>query len=635
MTKAASAAFVFFGGGVNRRLLFASTLLVIFSGLVFWPGLHGGFLFDDLPNLVEDPDWKVESADPGQWMRAARAGIASGSGRPLAMLSFSANYYFTGLDPFALKLTGLLMHVLNGVLVLLLCRRLFARMPARESAERLGHYAALLVALAWTVHPLQVSTALYIVQRMEIGAYTGVLLALLSYVIARQRQIEGGRSWHWWLIALMSWLFGLGFKESALLLPGYALLIEWFGFGFRSATPRSTTILKAVYLVGAGAAVLGFLVFVLPWSLRPETYSFRDFTLAERLLTQFPVLVHYLGQILLPYPSRLTFYYDNFPVSTGLLSPPGTLTSMLVLVSVLVGSLLMRRRWRLLSFGVLWFFCAHALTSNVVPLELAFEHRNYFALLGILIAVAQLLAWGGSRLSVEVQRLLGAGLVLCLAFFGGLQAHAWGEPFRLAFALETRNPESPRAGYQFGIATLGLAGEDLQSPFVDLAVKQFEHVAEVGASPLADQGLIILLSRTGQEVPPAVWDRLRKKLHDHEAGVEHVSALRGILECRIIGKCAFDDQQLLGVMLAAVERNPESALVLVQYANFAWNVAGERGLAIEVMREAVRLEPKQPQYLVNLIQFLRLSGGDPAEIESLERQVAAWDSHGSFTDQLR
>ena len=616
-------------------MLFASVLVAIFSGLVFWPGLHGGFLFDDLPNLIEDPDWKVESADPGQWMRAAQAGIASGSGRPLAMLSFAANHYFTGLDPFALKLTGLLMHVFNGVLVLLLCRRLFTLMPAREPAERLGHYAALLVALAWMVHPLQVSTALYIIQRMEVGAYTGVLLALLFYMTARHRQIEGRHSWHWWLFVLLAWLFGLGFKESALLLPGYALLIEWFGFGFRSASPRAGTVLKAGYLAGTGAAVLGFLVFVLPWSLRPETYSFRDFTLAERLLTQFPVLVHYLGQILLPYPDRLTFYYDNFPVSTGLLSPPGTLIGILVLASALVGSLLMRRRWRLLPLGVLWFLCAHALTSNVVPLELAFEHRNYFALLGILIAVAQLLAWAGSRLSVQVQRLLGAGLVLCLAFFGALQAHTWGEPFRLAFALETRNPDSARAGYQFGIAMLDLAGTDLQSPFVDLAIKQFEHSASQGPSPLADQGLVILLSRAGREVPPDVWDRFRGKFRDHEAGVEHISALSGVLECRMIGQCAFDDQQLLDVMVTAMERNPKSALIHVQYANFAWNVAGERDLAIEVMREAIRLDPAQTQYLVNLIRFLRAAGGDPEEIERLERQVAARDPRGSFAAQLR
>ena len=619
----------------DKKVFLLPVILALLGLLAFWPGLHGGFIFDDYPNLVDDPDWKVDSLQSEQWVRASGAGIASGSGRPLAMLSFALNHYLSGLDPFPLKLTGLLLHVFNGALVFLLCRRLFELMPARRETERLGLYAAFLVALAWLVHPLQVSSALYIVQRMEVGAHTGVLLALLAYLAARRCQIRGARSWPWWGLATLAWLFGLGFKETALLVPGYALLVEFFGLRFQAASGGTTRILKSAYLAGAALALSFFLVYLLPWSLRPGVYSFRNFDLVERLWTQGPVLQMYIGQVLWPTPNRLTFYYDNFPVSTGLLSPPSTLASLLLLAGMVAGSLLLRRRWPLVPFGVLWFFCAHALTSNVAPLELAFEHRNYIALLGILVGVAQLLGWASSRIGMPTRRALAALLTACLLLLGAIQAHTWGDSFRLAFALDSRNPGSQRASFQLGLAMLERAGSDLKDPLVGLAIRQFERSAEQGSSPLPDQGLIVALSRTGQEVPPEVWERFQRKLRGQGAGVDYINALRGVLECRMRSLCTFDDQQLLKSMLVALERNPESALVYVQYANFAWNIAHEPELAIRVMREAIRLEPEEVQYVANLLHFLRASGGDPLEIERLEAEVASSGLQGSSSDPTR
>ncbi len=620
----------------KKGLLLPWLSLLVLGVALFWPGLQGGFLFDDYSNLVEDADWKVDSLDLSQWKRAAHAGIASDSGRPLAMLSFALNHYLGGLDPSGMKLTSLLMHVLNGLLIFALCCKLFEVMPARVVGERLGRFAALMVAMAWMLHPIQVSTALYIVQRMEVGACMGVLLALLFYLAARRRQMEGHRSWPWWLLSLLGWLFGLGFKESALLAPGYALALEVFGLQFRSSKSWSAKILKSSYIVLVVGAALTFFIYVLPWAMRPETYAFRGFSLAERLLTQAHVFLLYLGQILFPLPERLAFYYDNFPVSTGLLAPPATLAGLLGLVLSLVGAILVRKRWPLVSLGVAWFLCAHLLTSNVVPLELAFEHRNYFALLGLAIAVTQLLAWPAhSLLSRGAARLVSVLIVAVIALCGTIQASTWGDPFRLAYALASRNPDSLRAGYQLGVAMLEQAGGNIESPLVDLALRQFEHAGRQGESPLPEQGIIIASSRTGRPVPVEVWGQFRAKFTNRKVGVEQISALRGVLECRIRRLCVLDDQQLLATLLVAMQSNPDSALVHVQYANFAWNVAGEPELAIALMREAVRLEPENPQYMVNLVRYLRASNGAREEISKIEEKVTEIDRTGAYRDQLR
>lgn len=603
--------------------------------LVFLPGLQGGFIFDDFPNLVEDPDWKVTSLDWREWHRAITLGISSSIGRPLALLSFSINYYLTGLDPFWLKLTNLGMHLLNAILVFMLCDRLFGLVAVPVEKGRLGRLAALLVALGWALHPLQVSTVLYVVQRMEVGAATGVLLALLAYLRARHEQCEGRRSWPWWLLSAVATLVGLGFKETALLTPGFAFLIELCVLHFRGREGVDQR-LRAAYTAGLALAVAVFVLKVLPVTMHPDAYAWRDFTLAERLLTQFHVLLMYLGQIVLPWPERLTFYYDNFPISKGLLSPPSTLVGLLVLVAMGVGAWLARARWPLVSLGIGWFFVGHALTSNVWPLELAFEHRNYLALLGVLIAVSQILAVAAASMDRSAQRIVGVALVAFLAALCALQVNTWADPFRLAMALSTRNPESARASYELGKGMLELAGDNRGSPLLSIGLRQLEHASSLPSrSPLPEQGLIIVMSRLGRPVPAVTWSRFREKLAAGPAGAEQVNALYGVLQCRVqVDSCQLDDQELFQTFVVALERNPSSAVIHSLYANFAWGVLGDRDLAIDMMREASRLAPADLQFQVNLAQYLSITGSHPEELEVLRSRIAAADKKGGFRDRL-
>ena len=50
------------------------------------------------------------------------------------MLSFAANYYFTQLAPMPMKLTNLLIHLLNGVLLWLVLKKLLQLWNARCEA---------------------------------------------------------------------------------------------------------------------------------------------------------------------------------------------------------------------------------------------------------------------------------------------------------------------------------------------------------------------------------------------------------------------------------------------------------------------------------------------------------------------
>lgn len=97
--------------------------LVLTAG-VYASGLSGGFLFDDYPNIVENPGVHPQDASIASLTRAALSSPSSEFKRPLASLTFAANYLMSGLDPFWMKLTNVVIHLLNGLLVFLLARLL-------------------------------------------------------------------------------------------------------------------------------------------------------------------------------------------------------------------------------------------------------------------------------------------------------------------------------------------------------------------------------------------------------------------------------------------------------------------------------------------------------------------------------
>jgi hypothetical protein len=383
--------------GRRRQLLGLAAILVLVT-LVYRPGLSGGYLLDDFPNLVANDETAIGQLTPGGLLNAAFAGDSGPLSRPVSMLSFALERYFFGLDPRPMKLTNLAIHLVNTLLVFFLIRELLyrARMRYPERVQLLisPPVLALLVAAAWGLAPINLTPVLFIIQRMESLASLFMLLGLLAYLRGR-RHMEDGWEKRGLLWVTGGLLLGEGIgilaKESAVVLPLYALLIEWlfFGFGERgSKTRRHLAWLFGVFLILPG--ILG-LAHYLPGVLSGASFQDRPFGLEERLWTETRVLWHYLWWILAPQPGQLSLYHDAFPLSHGPLHPWSGLPAALGLVGLLGGAFLARRRYPLLSFGILWFFVMQLLVSTVLPLELVFEHRNYMGSIGIFLALFTLL----------------------------------------------------------------------------------------------------------------------------------------------------------------------------------------------------------------------------------------------------
>jgi hypothetical protein len=404
---------------------------------LYLPGSHGPWLVDDDANLGIFKDYATGTAPYREIIRNNHSGPL---GRPVAMASFAANHAFGLFSTQDLKITNILIHAGNGLLVYLLLARL---LTWRGAGTRLKpRTLAALVAVWWLLLPMQISAVLYIVQRMTLLASTFALGCMLAYAEGRRSMLAGARHRGIGLItvALLVLLpLGALTKESALLTPVWIILIELFFFSRPSA--------KQLPRILAGLVVVAMLLAVAVVLLLPvrDGYVGRDFSMSERLLTETRVLWSYVRDIFLPDSAQMGLMHDDYPVSHSLLRPWTTLAAASAMVVTLAASLrAAATRWWAISFGILFYLAGHLLESTVVALELYFEHRNYLPSVGLLLAAAVFL----TEMLPLRRRLLATVLALYLGLiaFATLQrVQIWGDAQLLIATSALNHPHSTRA----------------------------------------------------------------------------------------------------------------------------------------------------------------------------------------------
>jgi hypothetical protein len=607
--------------------------LLVLGFAVYLPGLRGGFVFDDFPNIVDDPAYAPAMLQAHFWA-AVFGGHAGPLARPLSALSFALQIRGSGLDPWALKLVNVILHLANAALIWLLSRRILGWLQTRRAAAP-GDAAplssvealALGVTAAWLLAPIQLTAVLYVVQREEALAAFFVLLGLLGYWHGRMLLLAGARQAWIWLYAslIVGTLLASLAKETGVMLPAYAAVLEFCVLGAKAPSARARRELGLLFGIVLGVpAVLG-LAWLLPPALNGSAFAQRPFTLGQRLLTEGRVLVDYLHWIVLPPAGSLSLYHDDIAVSTGWLAPASTLACWAGLVALLGAALGLRRRLPLLSFGVLWFFAGHALLASFVPLELAYEHRNYLPSWGVFLAlagVASALPRAARGGAVRVLVVGGCAATIALyALLCTLRASVWGDSYRLAYFESTEHPQSSRAVY--GFARLLLLDARPGSFGYTLGMQEMERARKLpgaGLQPL--QALIFVTARQGQGVPGRWWDALQSRVASGPVDAEGVNALYSLVQCGIDRVCRYtsaDVARLRGVLAAAAGHAPARADLVTLQANAAVNLGGDGVAAYALMQRAVALDPDNFAYWANLVQ-LQIAGGQFAQARAgLER----------------
>lgn len=368
-----------FAARLLRRWPEALLVLAIF--LCNLPALHGPYIFDDAPAVVDNPTIR-HLWPPFAALTPPPAGGTT-TGRPLTNYSFALTRALGGDTPEGHRLANLAIHafaalLLAGSLRRLLLRPVFAG-PLQASARPLG----LLVAALWSLHPLVTESVLCIAQRTESLAGLCILATLYAFI----RGAEGPRSALWFAASIVICLAGQAVKEIVVVAPVLVLLLDRaFIAGNFAAAWRAR---RACYL---GLAATWMLTLLLVFSAGGTRGLSAGLGLGvspwHYLLTQCRAIVLYLGLAFWPHPLVVDY-------GTAVVHSPATVWWQGPLVLILLGATI----WALFrapraGFLGAWFFIILAPSSSLIPLvsQTIAEHRMYLPLIAIVVP-AVLLLW--------------------------------------------------------------------------------------------------------------------------------------------------------------------------------------------------------------------------------------------------
>lgn len=472
----------------------ATVVVSLLAILVFLLGLSGDFLLDDNPTILQNRILYLEEFNLEQLIYASLSFHHGHGERALPMLTFALDYWRAGaMDASTFKATNLFIHFITIIVLVGFLKKLFICLKVEE--KKAGYWA-LALAVIWAIHPLQVSSVLYVVQRMQTMTTLFIVAGLWAYLCLRCRQIQGDGYYPYLTLVIVLWFLALMSKEDAILFPLYTLALELTVLKFNAVVHKVKQGLKHSYGVFSLIAVVLFVFWIIPNHWYWESYPGRDFSSLERLLTQARVLLMYIGQMLVPLPHSLPFIYDTYPVSRGLFSPWTTFLSLLSLSLLFVWAICWRKKRPLFAFGILLFFAGHFLTSNIIGLELIFEHRNHLPLIGILLAIFDLLCLMCEKYNISLKiKLIGYGLIplFCIASTASL-AYIWGDGVRLGQKMTQAEPTSVRAWNQY--ATVHFRGYNQTKDKTELlkAIAVTEEAKRYIQSASLDGNIIIYKS---------------------------------------------------------------------------------------------------------------------------------------------
>src|SRR5262249_35124154 len=140
--------------GANKLVFWLFPLLIVVAGIAAYAaGLDGVFLLDDKPRILNATHIR-ELWPP--WTAMAR------TSRPPVELTLALNYALGGVTTRGYHVFNLAVHLLAGLTLFGIVRRMLEGERLRERYGRVAPWLAGVIALLWTVHPLQTESVSYV-----------------------------------------------------------------------------------------------------------------------------------------------------------------------------------------------------------------------------------------------------------------------------------------------------------------------------------------------------------------------------------------------------------------------------------------------------------------------------------------
>ncbi len=451
--------------------------------------LNVPFVFDDIARIKDNQDIRISELSLDELSKAA-FNKNSSKERPVGIITFALNYYFHEYNLPGYHAVNILIHILAGIFLYFFILNTFNALSAEKkgsSPESINpSFIAFFATLLWLVNPVHTQSVTYIVQRQNSLAAMFFIASFLCYVKGRMSQRQSssttksekntkghlqkgkgskqkaqnrkaaskmGRRLHylWFAGSAMTWILALGCKQTAATLPFFVILYEWYFFQDLNGEwlKRHLKVFLAIFALFILVAFLYLGADPLDRLQSITDYSKGEFTFSERLLTQFRVVIYYLGLLFYPHPSRLRLDYD-FPLSHSLIDPLTTLLSVGAIIGFIVAAFYFARKDRLISFCILWFFGNLVIESSIIPLAIIFEHRTYLPSMMVCLAIV-ILAFRLIKLKWFMAGLL-TPVIIVFSIWTYQRNNVWKDPVSFWSDNVQKSPNKARPRGNLGIA---------------------------------------------------------------------------------------------------------------------------------------------------------------------------------------
>ena len=374
--------------------------------------------------------------------------------RFITCFTFALNYQIHQLNVLGYHIFNLIIHLGSAILVWWLMLLTFST-PALDN-NRIIKYAnliALFAGLIFISHPIQTQGITYIHQRAASMATLFYLISLNLYVKFRLLLQKGGSRVtlrYYYSFSLASAIIAMFTKEITITLPLMICLYELSFFRTKRAINWKYLFpfLLTMLVIPLTLLLTKFVNYFGGMRCTTE-FSFGTTSPWQYLLTQFRVMVTYIRLVFLPFNQNLDY---DYPTAITLLSLP-VLVSLFFLISILILAVRLFRNYKLISFGIFWFFLTHLPESSIMPQpDIIFEHRLYLPMVGYSIFLVSGLYYLFKEKRVKITVLVLCLLVIFYSILTFQRNKVWEDEFTLWSDAVRKSPYKARTYFNRGKA---------------------------------------------------------------------------------------------------------------------------------------------------------------------------------------
>jgi tetratricopeptide (TPR) repeat protein len=423
----------------SRAELVIALGLAVVTLAVYWPARDTQFTNRD------DPFYVTGNVHVISGLRAADAGWALTSferanWHPLTWLSLQLDAEIHGLSAYGFRVTNLLLHVANVVLLFWVWRRM---------TGAVGPSA--LVATLFALHPLHVESVAWVSERKDVLSTLFWMLTLWAYVPYVEKPGVGR-----YLGVAAAFALGLTAKPMLVTLPCVLLLLDYWPLGRFSRTNLRFVLLEKVPLLLLSAAAC--VITVLAQRAGHAIAVLEDYPLGGRLANAMVSYAAYLVQMVWPWDLAALYPYEHLAWSDGRVWGAGLLLAGISTVAILQA---MRRPFLLV--GWLWYLGTLVPVIGLVQVgaQARADRYTYVPLIGVFVMIA----WSVAELArrdARSRRWVWAGTTAALlgcAVLTWVQAGYWHDSF--ALWRHTLAVTGPNADAHSGLGAAYRDGGDL------------------------------------------------------------------------------------------------------------------------------------------------------------------------------